>query len=376
MINNPPDHSLRNILLVIILVVLGVTFWYIREIFQPLVTAGLIAYLLSPIINLVTRKTKLKRKPAANIVFFLVLALIVALVVTVIPTVLNEAQMVMRDFNISLEIYQKTLTEPLIVSGIPVYLGGIIPAIRATLSDMIIPSPEQALQILQTTSRGFLWFLVIMVTSYNLMTEWDKLRDWLIGLAPDDYQKDIWRLYIEIKNIWLGYLGGQVRLMLILAVVYAVAWASIGLPGAIFMGMLAGFLNLVPEVGPGATALIAMLVAWLEGSNFLPISNGWFALLTGGIYLVLNNFKTIYLQPRILGKSVFLPEGVVFIAIIAAIVLQGMLGVLVVVPVLASSMIIGRYLRRKILGLPAFDRPDPEESAAAEPAEVINRVQS
>jgi len=274
MINNPPDHSLRNILLVIILVVLGVTFWYIREIFQPLVTAGLIAYLLSPIINLVTRKTKLKRKPAANIVFFLVLALIVALVVTVIPTVLNEAQMVMRDFNISLEIYQKTLTEPLIVSGIPVYLGGIIPAIRATLSDMIIPSPEQALQILQTTSRGFLWFLVIMVTSYNLMTEWDKLRDWLIGLAPDDYQKDIWRLYIEIKNIWLGYLGGQVRLMLILAVVYAVAWASIGLPGAIFMGMLAGFLNLVPEVGPGATALIAMLVAWLEGSNFLPISNG------------------------------------------------------------------------------------------------------
>jgi len=98
--------------------------------------------------------------------------------------------------------------------------------------------------------------------------------------------------------------------------------------------------------------------------------------LTGGIYLVLNNFKTIYLQPRILGKSVFLPEGVVFIAIIAAIVLQGMLGVLVVVPVLASSMIIGRYLRRKILGLPAFDRPDPEESAAAEPAEVINRVQS
>jgi predicted PurR-regulated permease PerM len=230
---------------------------------------------------------------------------------------------------------------------------------------MVIPKPEQAWQILQTTSRGFLWFLVIMVTTYNLMTEWDRLRDWLIGLAPDAYQPDLRRLYTDVKNIWLGYLGGQVRLMLILAVIYSIAWAVIGLPGAIFMGILAGFLNLVPEVGPGATALIAMLVALLEGSNFLPISNGWFAFLTGGIYLVLNNFKTIYLQPRILGKSVFLPEGVVFIAIIAAIVLQGMLGVLVVVPVLASAMILGRYLRRKFLGLPAFDDPDPQELDAA-----------
>jgi predicted PurR-regulated permease PerM len=61
------------------------------------------------------------------------------------------------------------------------------------------------------------------------------------------------------------------------------------------------------------------------------------------------------LQPRILGKSVFLHEGVVFVAIIAAIMLQGILGVLIVVPVLASAIIIGRYIRRKLLGLNPFE---------------------
>jgi predicted PurR-regulated permease PerM len=358
------------------LIVLGVIFWIIRDIFQPLITAGLIAYLLSPVVNQITRLTKLKRKPAANIVFIVLLTVLVTLLVTVIPNVLDDTRTVIRNLNASLDVYQKTLTQPFDVNGIPVYLGGLIPAVRVTLSETIIPRPEQALQILQTTSRGFLWFLVIMVTTYNLMTEWDKLRDWLIGLAPENYHKDVWRLYTEIKNIWLGYLGGQVRLMFILAVIYAVAWAIIGLPGAIFMGMLAGFLNLVPEVGPGATALIAMLIALLEGSNFLPISNGWFALLTGSVYLILNNFKSIYLQPRILAKSVFLPEGVVFVAIIAAIVLQGMLGVLIVVPVLASAAIIGRYLRRKLLGLPTFDGPDPQEANSGLPLPDANRVQS
>jgi predicted PurR-regulated permease PerM len=362
---NPWDSSFRYIVMVVLLIVIAATLWYIRDIFQPLVTAGLLAYLFSPLINLVTRLTKLKRKPAANIVFFVVLAVLVSLLVTVIPVLLREAHNFISDLNISLDEYQKTLSEPFVVSGIPIYLGGVIPAIRTTLSSTMIPQPEQALEILQSTSRGFLWFLVIIVTTYHLMTEWDRLRDWLIGIAPESYQKDVQQLYLEIKNVWLGYLGGQVRLMLILAVIYATAWTAIGLPGAVMLGAMAGFLNLVPEVGPGLAAVIAMLVAWLEGSSFLHISNGWFVLLTGGVYLILNNFKTIYLQPRILGQSVFLHEGVVFIAIIAAIVLQGILGVLIVVPVLASAMILGRYIRRRLLGLHPFDdcplpKADPE----------------
>ena len=211
------------------------------------------------------------------------------------------------------------------------------------------------MQILQSTSRGFLWFLIIVVTTYHLMTEWDKLREWLIRLAPDTYQKDIRQLYLEIRAIWMGYLAGQVRLMIILMIIYSVAWSAIGLPGAILFGILAGILNLIPELGPGATAVIAVLVALLEGSNFLPITNGWFALLTGGIYLILNNFKTIFLQPRVLGKSVSLHEGVVFVASIAAIMLQGILGVLIVLPLLSSAVIIGRYVRRKLLGLNPFE---------------------
>ena len=51
-------------------------------------------------------------------------------------------------------------------------------------------------------------------------------------------------------------------------------------------------------------ALFATVFAFIEGSNFLPISNLAFALLTLGVYFVLNNIKTIWLQPRILGQSV------------------------------------------------------------------------
>ena len=355
MSKNPWDNSFRYIVVVVLLTVLAAFIWYIRDVIQPLITAALIAYLLSPIIQLLIQKFKISRKKAANIVFFVVLTILVILIVTVIPSLLDESQNVLNDLNTSLDGYQRTLLKPIDVFGIPIYLEGFIPAIRAGVSGNIIPQPAQVMQILQSTSRGFLWFLIIIVSTYHLMTEWDKLREWLISLAPENSQKDIKLLYIEIRAVWLGYLAGQVRLMIILAIIYIIAWSLIGLPGAILIGILAGFLNLVPELGPGLTAVIAMLVAWMEGSYFLPISNGWFALLTGGIYLILNNFKTIFLQPRILGKSVSLHEGIVFVAIIAAIMLQGILGVLIVVPLLASIMILGRYIRHKLLGTNPFE---------------------
>jgi hypothetical protein len=61
-----------------------------------------------------------------------------------------------------------------------------------------------------------------------------------------------------------------------------------------------------------------------------------------------------------LGQSVLLHEAIVFVAIITAIILQGILGVLIVVPLLASMIIIGRYVRRRLLGLPPFDEAEPK----------------
>jgi predicted PurR-regulated permease PerM len=200
---------------------------------------------------------------------------------------------------------------------------------------------------------------VILVTAYYLMTDWERLRKNMFSLAPRDEQSDLNRLYSDIRAVWLGYLRGQIRLMFILAVLYSTVWVAIGLPGALALGVLAGLLNLLPEIGPFTVAALATIIALIEGPIYIPVSNIWFAFITLGVYLLLNNFKTIWLQPRILGHSVFLHEGVVFVAIIAAIVLQGVLGVLIIVPLLASFVVLGRYIRRRLLGLPPFDDEEP-----------------
>ena len=359
------DAPLRYIILVFLLILVVAALWYVREIFKPLVTAALIAYFLSPAVNLAMVRLRLKRKPAASLVYFLSLAFFIGLLVSAVPILFAQLQSVTADLARGLNELETSLQRPVLIGTLPFRFGALIPALRETLNGMTIPDPQDALRILQVTSRNFLWLLVILVTAYYLMTDWDTLRARVINLAPKDERSDLDHLYRDVRAVWMGYLRGQIRLMVILSILYSIAWFAIGLPGALALGVLAGLLNLLPEIGPLVVAVLATIVAFLEGSNsnLIPVSNFWFAIITLGVYVLLNNFKTIWLQPRILGHSVFLHEGVVFVAIVSAILLQGVLGVLVIVPLLATLVVIGRYIRRRLLGLPPFDDEEPASFA-------------
>jgi hypothetical protein len=72
-----------------------------------------------------------------------------------------------------------------------------------------------------------------------------------------------------------------------------------------------------------------------------------------------------------MGRSVHMNEGLVFIAIMIATILEGIMGALLVVPLLATVAVIGEYVRRKVLGLPAFDEGDKVQFV--EPEEVIKK---
>lgn len=154
--------------------------------------------------------------------------------------------------------------------------------------------------------------------------------------------------------VWAAYLRGTLALMFIVAIVFTIVWLAIGLPGAFVIGVLTGILSIIPEIGPLTATLLAVAVALVEGSNFLPISNIWFAILVLGIYALLINVKNVWLRPRIMGRSVHIHEGLVFVAIIAAVIFQGILGALIIVPVMASAVVLGRYLRHRIYGEPPF----------------------
>jgi predicted PurR-regulated permease PerM len=324
-----------------VLVLLFVIFfgWQIRLLLRSLLVAGLIAYILYPLILLLQRHVHLNRRVASNIVYFFSLALMIALPVVLVPVISHQTQEITADL-------ETTLAQA---------LGSFIPQIRDSISNLFSTTPQNTIMLIRNTSRGSLWALLIIGSTYFFMTEWENIRESLVRIAPEEYRQDVRGLYDQIRQVWMAYLRGQLTLMVIVAITLTVIWTIIGLPGSLFIGLLAGLFTIVPDVGPFVATALALAVALLEGSTWMPINNFLFGLLVVGLYIILINIKNFWLRPFILGRSVNMHEGVVFIAIIAAVIFTGILGAFIIVPVLASLVVIWRYLYARILGLQPFE---------------------
>jgi len=358
---NQWSMPVRYLVFGVVFILLAVGLWYIRSILEPLIIAGFIAYLIHPAVNYLTRRTRLSRPAAVNLVYFITLAVLIGTPSTLAPIFFDEFKQVIADV---LNIFNQLivwLVKPRAASIIPIDFGQLANRLTQFRSTFLSSLPDQALQLLGKTSVGALWILVILVVVYYLLAEWPHLRNGFIGSFPDVYHAELNELYQRVRSIWMNYLRGQLLLMVIVGVTFTIAWTVIGIPGALVLGVVAGFLTLIPDVGPFLAAVLAIGVALLEGSNWswMPASSFIVALIALAIYLLLITIKNFWLRPFIMGRSVHMHEALVLISIIMATILWGILGALLIVPVMASLVVIFDYLRRRIMGMPPFPPTEP-----------------
>lgn len=357
--NHTWSRNTRTFVLLITAGVLLALVYAGRELLGPLIIAALLAYVLNPLVTVVNRRSKLPRNLVVPLLYLLSLGVLVLLVVVFAPPVVEEAQTLTSELQAISSQIQERLSEQVTIMGFEIAPGEII-GVTETFPEQFIRS-DRILMMVEAASTNLVWILVILVTTYYLLQDWEKLRDWLIGLAPEEAEADVRRLYVEIKNIWQSYLRGQLALMVVMALITGLALFAVGMPGAAALGALAGLFDVIPTIGPAIALLVTALVAWFEGSNYLPLSHGYFTALVVVLHVSIQWAENAYLRRRVMDPKIQLHPAVVFIGIIGALSMVGILGALVVVPVLGTAATLGNYLRRRILDMD----PWPEDESAA-----------
>ena len=372
--NNEPAWSLpfRYVTGLILFAAIIALLLYARDAVKALIIAAFVAYLISPAVNFLMERTKLSRTAAVNIVYFSSLILLVGVPSTLTPIFFDEIKIVAQDLlDLSNEI-SAILIQPVRFGGMVFHFEQLGASLANVQNAVLTPIPEKALALLETTSVGVLWFLVIIVAVHLFMSEWPHIRVRLLEMSPSSYHDDLRELYRRVRSVWMAYLRGQIVLMIIVGIVFTIAWVIMGIPGALVLGVIAGLFTLVPDVGPFVAVILTMAVALLEGSSWIPLSNFLVAGIVFIVYLVLINLKNFWLRPYIMGRSVHMNEALIFIAIMIATILEGIMGALLVVPVLASVVVILEYLRRRVLGLPPFG-DDGSQQFVAPPEKIKSR---
>jgi len=188
-----------------------------------------------------------------------------------------------------------------------------------------------AFDFLMVAFSGMLNLIIVLVLTFFMVVDEHLIDDFILSVFPAKYGKYIVYRMTTIKSKMGEWLRGQIALMIIVGAIFYVVMELIGVDYALTLGMLAGFMELVPVAGPFIFLIPALLIAF----NQAPILALWVLIAT----FILQQLEGNVLVPMIMNKSVGLHPLIVIIALLVGFSLLGVVGVLLAVPVAAALSI-------------------------------------
>ena len=211
-----------------------------------------------------------------------------------------------------------------------------------------------------TISSVALTIFLTLVISVYLSLDAARFYREVIVLIPKAYQNELRVLLNKIAHVWSAFFRGQITVSLILALITWLGATAVGLPGAFILGMTAGLLALIPSLGPVLSLIPAVIVALVQGSTYLPVSNQTFALIVLGLYLLIQQLEGNLITPRIVGQAVHLPAVIVLVGVIIGTSMAGLLGTVLAAPILATVRVLSIYAANKISDRDPFFQLEPK----------------
>jgi predicted PurR-regulated permease PerM len=341
------NTSTKRMVALIVLVLLALVLYRFRDVLLPLVIAFLLAFILDPIVDFLVDRLRFPRTVATTLVFLVLIAALLGILaapVTAVPSVQRVVRSLQFDLDRVISETAAFFDRPLEVRGYSLDLSEVFRELSAALRSFVGRVAEGTLDIVFSVASGAFWLLFILMTTFYLLKDADRLVEQVDQLAPPGYRDDVVRLRQQITDVWNAFLRGQLVMGLLMIAITTVVCMVIGLPYAWALGLLAGVTEFIPSVGPIIAAIPAVLLALFQDSNFLALGNIWFAALVAGLYVVIQQIEGNVLLPRILGRSLNLHPVFVLIAIIVGGSMAGILGMLLAAPVLATLRVIGLYI--------------------------------
>ena len=320
----------------------------------PMTLAVILAYVLSPLVNLLHSRLKIRRGLAAFLVYLLLLAVLVALPVLIVRPLAAQLSELIPAIQRFLQALENLLGHRYVVAGQVINVDDLIQQAIGSLQGSLEPVFGHTLTLAVDVISSVVWVIFILVVSFYLIKDGPMLREWMEKNVPPAYRQDYIRLRDEINYIWSAFFRGQLVLGLVVAVMFSIIGFILGLPFALAMGVFAGLMEFLPSIGHGIWLVVASLMALFAGSTWMPLPNWAFALVVIGLHLVYQQFDLNYLIPRIIGRSVHLPPLVVILGIVTGAVLAGVMGIPLAAPTIASARVLGRYVYANLVDLDPF----------------------
>jgi len=314
-------------------------FYKIQSVLAYLVIAAVLALLGRPVVLFLRRRLKFPNTLAVVATMLFMLSIFLGILALLIPLVAEQSknlslldiEALKGDLN---TLYIQTLE----------YFGASTGNVNNLLNESKIEEnmlkgldlrfiPDFLNSIVNTLSNFSVGLFSVIFISFFFLKDSKLMQNGILTFVPNNKESNLVKSIDKINNLLARYFAGILLQLFILFVIYTISLFVVGVENAIVIAFLCALFNIIPYIGPiiGGVTMITLTMTSFIDSDFstviLPKALYVFIGLTVG--QLIDNF---FSQPLIFSKSVKSHPLEIFLVIIIAGLLFGVVGMVIAVP--------------------------------------------
>ena len=364
------------------LVIVGIVAFLLNRfgtLITPLLLIVILAYLFHPLTSAIARGLGISWRAAVNLLYLSILIILISLITLGGVGLVQQVQSligVIQDFVTNLPTYVENISTQVYQFGpfkldmktIDLDLNTISQQLLSFLQPLLGRTGNIVAALAGGAAEVLGWTFFVLLVSYFVMAESSGLQSDLFKVEVPGYTEDLRRLGNELSRIWNAFLRGQIFIFALALVIYIIVLSLLGVRYALGLALMAGLAKFLPYIGPAITWVVMALVTFFQPDKLFDLQPWVYTVIVVTITLVIDQIIDSFVVPRIMARTLKVHPAAVLVTALVAANLLGLLGVVIAAPFLASVLLLGRYIMRKMLDLnpwPEKERelPSPIDSA-------------
>lgn len=294
-----------------------------REIINLILISAILAYVLKPLRDSITRKLKITKRKATVIVMLSICLIVALIFIILIPKLVrelgNSVYMIedfsnyIKDFKNNIKFLDKSPIASTVYDDIEVKFWGYIMELSRNLINWIIEFANNLIAI-----------AIIPIISYYFLSDGEKISNKMYLLIPKEKRAVTKRIIEDINLLLERYIVSQIILSIATGIMCLILFIGIDLRFAILLSIINAIFNIVPYFGAFFGGIPAVIVGFMDS----PTKALWTVI---GI-LVIQQIEGNILAPKVTADSTNIHPLVIIILLLIGEKMFGVFGMIMAVP--------------------------------------------
>lgn len=300
--------------------------WQIREVLLLVFAAVVLATTLNRLARWLQRSVGMKRNLAVLLAVGFFFAIIISFFWLIVPPFAAQFQDLTQRVPQGLERFNVWLDR--LEAYVPAQLAPYIPDVNS-LTEQARPIVNRVLgssfAFVSGSLEALLKILLVLVLTGMFLANPLAYRKLFVRLFPSFYRRRVDGILDQCEVSLGGWVIGALIAMAVVGLMSVVGLTVLQVPAALALGVLAGFLNLIPNLGPTMSVVPAMAIAFSPDAP-------WRSLAVLALYFVIQQAESNFITPMVMAHQVSLLPAVTLISQLFFVTFFGFLGLFLALP--------------------------------------------